>query len=276
MTGHTESDLLAAAERSPQAAAAHDRAGWVGLFATDGCIEDPVGSRPHVGTAQIGRFYDTFIGPRDIVFRRDLDVVRGLAVVRDLNLEVVMGSAVTMTIPAFLRYDLRNVDGEWKIALLRAYWELPAMMLQFLRNGAAAAPATMQLSRGLIRNQRLRGTVGFVAGFSRVGSRHKKLVDTLITAVGAGDGVGAKRILSRSAAVTFGDDNAVSFDELAASCSGARASKFIASGCTVAASVTSAQGRGIMFADVARRRNEICRIRYFPANSTSDADDSIK
>ena len=28
--------LLAAVERSPQAATAHDRAGWVGLFAPDG------------------------------------------------------------------------------------------------------------------------------------------------------------------------------------------------------------------------------------------------
>ena len=32
MTGPAEPALLAAVERSPQAAAAHDRAGWVGLF----------------------------------------------------------------------------------------------------------------------------------------------------------------------------------------------------------------------------------------------------
>ena len=35
--------LIAAVERSPQAAAAHDRVGWVGLFTADGRIEDPVG-----------------------------------------------------------------------------------------------------------------------------------------------------------------------------------------------------------------------------------------
>jgi hypothetical protein len=63
VTGRAESALLAAVERSPEAAAAHDRAGWVGLFTVDGRIEDPVGSRSHVGQAQIGRFYDTFIGP---------------------------------------------------------------------------------------------------------------------------------------------------------------------------------------------------------------------
>ncbi len=276
MTGQAGSALLAAVERSPQAAAAHDRAGWVGLFTSDGRIEDPVGSRPHVGRTEIGRFYDTFIGPRDIAFLRDLDVVRGPAVVRDLDLEVVMGSAVTMTIPAFLRYDLREVDGDWKIAMLRAYWELPSMMLQFLRNGVSAVPASVQLSQGLIRNQRLRGTAGFAAGFRRVGSRRKELVKTFVDAVGRADKLTAQRALSPDATMTFGDDNAADIADLVARCPGAGAPKLIAAGRTVAASITSQQGRGVIFADVARRRNEIRRIRYFPASSTSDAADSPK
>jgi hypothetical protein len=276
VTGQAESALLAAVEQSPAAAAAHDRAGWVGLFTKDGRIEDPVGSRPHLGHTEIGRFYDTFIGPRDVAFRRDLDVVHGPAVVRDLDLEVVMGKAVTMTIPAFLRYDLREVDGEWKIAMLRAYWELPSMMLQFLRNGVSAVPATVQLSQGLIRNQRLRGTAGFAAGFRRVGSRRKELVHTFVGAVGSGDKLAAQRTLSPDATMTFGDDDAANIADLVARCPGAGAPKLIAAGCTVAASITSQQGRGVMFADVARRRNEIRRIRYFPASSTSDAADSPK
>ncbi len=274
MTGQAASALLAAVERSPQAAAAHDRTGWVGLFTADGRIEDPVGSRPHVGHAEIGRFYDTFIGPRDISFHRDLDVVRGPAVVRDLDLEVVMGSAVTMTIPAFLRYDLREVGDEWKISELRAYWELPSMMLQFLRNGVAAAPATIQLSQGLIRNQRLRGSVGFAAGFRRVGSRHKELVRTFVDAVGRGDTLAAQQTLSSGAAISFGDDDAAEIADLVARCPEASAPKLIAAGCTVAASVASQQGRGVMFADVVRRRNEIRRVRYFPASSASDAADN--
>jgi Nuclear transport factor 2 (NTF2) domain len=276
VTGPAESALLAAVEQSPEAAAAHDRMGWVGLFTTDGRIEDPVGSRPHVGPVEIGHFYDTFIGPRDIAFHRDLDVVHGSAVVRDLDLEVVMGSAVTMTIPAFLRYDLREVNGEWKIAVLRAYWELPRMMLQFLRNGVSAVPATIQLSQGLIRNQRLRGTAGFAAGFRRVGSHHKKLVGTFVNAVGAGDTSTAQRTLSSDTTITFGDDDSADIADLVARCGGGSAPKLIAAGSTVAASVTSAQGRGVMFADVAQRRNEIRRIRYFPASSTSDAADSTR
>ena len=264
MTGRAESPLLAVVERSPEAAAAHDRTGWLELFTTDGRIEDPVGSRPHVGPTKIGRFYDTFIGPRDIAFHRDLDVVRDAAVVRDLDLEVAMGAAVTMVIPAFLRYDLREVNGEWKIAMLRAYWELPAMMLEFLRNGASAVPATIQLSQGLIRNQRLRGTVGFAAGFRRVGSRHKKVVDSFVNAIASADTSAALRTLSSDATITFGDDTDTNIADLVARLPGASAPKLIAAGCTIAASITSAQERGVMFADVARRGNEIHRIRYFP------------
>jgi hypothetical protein len=282
MTAQAESALLAAAERSPRAAAAHDRASWVGLFTADGRIEDPVGSRPHVGHGEIGRFYDTFIGPRDIVFHRDLDIVHGAAVIRDLDLEVSMrpaglaGSAITMTIPAFLRYDLREVNGEWKIPKLCAYWELPSMMLQFLRNGVSAVPATIQLSQGLIRNQRLRGTAGFAAGFRRVGSRRKELVDTFVAALGTGDKLAAQRVLSSDAAMTFGDGETAEIAALVARCPGATASKLVAAGSTVAASITSQHGRGVMFADVARRRNEIRRVRYFPASSTSDAADKPK
>jgi len=263
MTGATESALLTAVERSPEAAAVHDRQGWVGLFTTDGRVEDPVGSRPHTGPTEIGRFYDTFIGPRDIAFHRDLDVVRGSSAIRDLALEVAMGSTVTMTIPAVLRYDLRQVDGEWKIALLRAYWELPAMVLQFLGNGVSALPAGVQLSQALIRNQRLRGTGGFLAGFRRVGSRQKTLVDTFVNAVGRGDRFGAREALSSGVTMTFGDDEVADLGDLIERCSGATTTKLIAAGPTVAASVASASHRGVLFADVTRGSG-IARVRYFP------------
>jgi len=263
VTAPMGSALLAAVERSPTAAAAHDRQGWVGLFTHDGRVEDPVGSRPHAGPSEIGRFYDTFIGPREIVFHRDFEIVRGSSVIRDLDLEVAMGSAVTMMIPAFLRYDLREVDGDWKVAMLRAYWELPAMVLQFLGNGVSALPAAVQLSRGLIRNQRVRGTAGFAAGFRRVGSRQKTLVDTFVNAVGRGDRFAALQALSSGATIAFGDDEAADVAELIRRCSGATATKLIAAGATVAASVASGQRRGVLFADVARGGTGIQRVRYF-------------
>jgi hypothetical protein len=258
-------DLLVTVERSPQAAAAHDRAGWVGLFTGDGRVEDPVGSWPHVGRAQIGRFYDTFIAPRDIKFHRDLDIVFGTVVLRDLELEVAMGSAVTMYIPAFLRYDLREANGQWQIAELRAYWELPAMMLQFVRTGSRAMSPAPQLSRGLLGNQGLRGTAGFMTGFRRVGARHKKLVGTFLGAVARGDKSVALGALSSTATITLGDHDPLDIVELVEQLSGASWTKMNSAGPTVTVSLNSGHGRGIMFADVAWWANAINQIRYFPA-----------
>jgi hypothetical protein len=257
--------LLTVVERSPQAAGAHDRSGWVALFTGDGRIEDPVGSRPHVGHEQIGRFYDTFIGPRDIKFHRDLDIVVGTVVLRDLELEVAMGSAVTMYIPAFLRYDLREVNGDWRIGELRAYWELPAMMLQFLRTGPGAVSPALALSKGLFAHQGLRGTAGFMAGFRRVGARHKKLVETFLDAVARRDQSAASRTLSATAAITLGDRDSLDIAELVAQLEGASPTKMNSAGSTVAVSLNSDHGRGILFADVAWRGNAIKAIRYFPA-----------
>ncbi|MGH3966781.1 MAG: nuclear transport factor 2 family protein [Mycobacterium sp.] len=256
--------LLAAVERSPQAAAAHDRAGWVALFTGDGRIEDPVGSRPHVGHEQIGRFYDTFIGPRDITFHRDHDIVVGTAVLRDLELEVAMGPGVIMYIPAFLRYDLREVNGQWLIGELRAYWELPAMMAQFLRTGRSAASPALQLSKGLLSHQGWRGTAGFMAGFRRVGARHQRLVHNFLSAVAAGDNFTAERSLSLRAAITLGDSDPLDLAELVERLDGAAATKMISAGPTVAASINSGNGRAILFADLAWRGNAINRIQYFP------------
>jgi SnoaL-like domain len=264
MTVAKRDDLLAAVERSPQAVTAHDRTAWVRVFTSDARVEDPVGASPHVGHDQIYRFYDTFIGPRDIKFHRDLDIVNGSVVVRDLELEVAMGSAVTMFIPAFLRYDLRDVNGEWMVATLRAYWELPAMMLEFLRTGTGAAIPALQLSRGLLGNQGLRGTVGFMTGFRRAGARHKKLVETFLRGVVRGDKNSALSTLSSTATITLGADDQLDLAELAEQLRGASWAKVIGAGPTVTVSVTSDHGRGVLFADVARRADEINQIRYFP------------
>jgi Nuclear transport factor 2 (NTF2) domain len=257
--------LLAAVERSPQAFSVHDRDGWVGVFTADARVEDPVGSRPHVGQAEIGRFYDTFIGPRDIKFHRDLDIVFGTVVLRDLELEVAMGSAVTMLIPAFLRYDLREAHGEWQIAELRAYWELPAMMWQFLRTGSAAMSPALQLSRSLLTNQRVRGTAGFMSGFRRAGARHKKLVEAFLNALAHGNTAAATHALSPTATTTLGDSEPLDIAQLAEQLGGARPNKVIGAGSTVAVSLHSNHGRGIVFADVAWSGNAINKIRYFPA-----------
>jgi hypothetical protein len=93
------------------------------------------------------------------------------------------------------------------------------------------------------------------------------LVDTFVNAVGRGDQFAALQTLSPGATITFGDGEAAEstdIAELIERSPGAVASKLIAAGSTVAASVTSRQQRGILFADVARRGVGIHRVRYFP------------
>lgn len=256
-------ELLAVVERSPHMAANHDRTGWISLFAAGGRIEDPVGSRPHVGLAHIGRFYDTFIEPRRIVFHRGCDVVVDTTVIRDITLEVGMGPSVVMEIPAVLRYDLtKDAADEWLIERLRAYWELPAMMLRFMRNGPAAASQALQLTRALMRNQGLRGSAGFAAGFRGARDGNKSTLRAFLEAISAGDELGAWRCLAPGAAITHGDRNPLKFSAFSDEIRNAVWTKMIAAGSSVTVSL---RGRvsGVLIAEVAEGVDAITRLRYF-------------
>jgi hypothetical protein len=262
MTEHngTRADVLAAVERSPEAAAARDRSAWVGVFAHDAQIEDPVGSRPHRGTDEIARFYDTFIGPREIAFRRDGDVVVGTTVIRDVVLEVTMAARVTMQIPTYLRYD---VDSHGNIVGLQALWELPTMVRQFTRSGFAAIPAGLALSRALLRNQGLHGAVGFLSGLRGVGRRGRSLLADLLDVACAGDEVAVKGRLGDQVSVTLGDHGGLSTSDLVSRLAGGRSSKFIAAGNTVAARVEAGGRRSVLIAEMRSAPLRIAAIRLF-------------
>jgi len=254
-------DLLAVVERSPAAAAAHQREDWVGLFTAGGVVEDPVGSRPHRGHPELERFYDTFIGPRDITFHRDTDVVVGATVVRDLELEVRMSADLVMRIPAYLRYD---VDVEaMKIARLQAHWELPAMVVQFARSGVAAAPAGVALTRALLGNQRFSGTAGFLSGFRGVGHRGRRHLVSLLEDASSGDEVAVRRRMADSAIVTLGDDARLGTSDLVSRLDGARWQKMIAAGNSVAVGVEQGSRRSVLIAQLSTRPIAIARLQVF-------------
>ncbi len=103
-----------------------------------------------------------------------------------------------------------------------------------------------------------------MTGFRRVGARHKELVEKFLHAVTRGDRFAAARALSSTATITLGDSDPLDVDELVAQLNGASWTKTIGAGPTVAVSLNSDHGRGILFADVAWRGNAINRIRYFP------------
>lgn len=256
------SELIAAVDRSPRATAAHDRAEWVGLFAVDGRLEDPVGSRPHVGPVQIGRFYDTFTAPRRIVFHHDADIVCGSTVVRDVVLEVGMGPTVTMRIPAVLRYDMRTVADDWRIERLRAYWELPAMMLQFLGNGPSAVPQALSLARSLLANQGVRGSVGFASGFRGARFRGKRTVRAFLDAIASGDELRAWRSLAPGASISHAGRKPLKFSAFSEQVRGAAPAKILAAGSSVAVSLRG-PAPGVLIAELARNGQAITALTYF-------------
>lgn len=177
---HTAEELFAAVEASPAAVAAHDRTAWVNLYAREGEVNDPVGSRPHRGEQAIERFYDTFIAPNTIRFHVEHDIAKGMTVVRDLTLETVMSTGATLSVPMHLRYDLVEEDGLLKIARLAAHWELAPMIGQLLRAGVPGLTASAKLTPQLIGNQGLGGAIGFLGGLRSVGRRGRTLaVDAL-------------------------------------------------------------------------------------------------
>ncbi len=259
----TRDELLATVELSPQAAGAHDRQGWVGLFAAGGQVEDPVGSRPHRGPVQIERFYETFIAPRDITFHRDVDIVAGSTVIRDLELEVVMSPSVRMRIPAYLRYALAGSAGKPGIAELQAHWELPSMIAQFARAGAGALPVGLRLAGALLRNQGLTGALGFAKGLSGVGRPGKRLIAGLLDDLCSGDAVAVQRRLGSNAVICLGDDAPLGTAGLVERTAGASWRKLIASGSTLAAGLDNDGRRAVLIAELDRGPLTIARLRYY-------------
>lgn len=262
-TSTSRSALLEAAQSSAVAVGAHDRDGWVGLFGIDGRVEDPVGSQPHNGRYAIERFYDTFIGPREIVFHPEADIVVDNTVIRDVELAVTMSDSVQMSIPTYVRYDLSDSVGELKIARLQAYWELPAMVGQFVRSGIGAIPAGLGLTGALLRNQGVGGAAGFLTGLRTGGRRAKDHVVEVLVAAATGDELAVKRQLTEPAQITRGDDVRLSISELASLLSGAEVQKVIAAGRFVAARTVRGDDRGVVIAELVPGRPVIRALRFY-------------
>jgi hypothetical protein len=216
----------------------------------------------------IGRFYDTFIGPRHITYRPDADIVTGSTVVRDGELDIAMGS-VALHVPVYIRYDLRERGGDLKIAALSAFWELPAMVGQFLRAGVSGLPAGLQLSRALLLNQGVVGVLGYLGGLRGTGPQGKRRIQGFLEDARAGDEVAVRRWLGRGARLTTGDDLPLTTADLLARLATARPRKIIASGYSVVVGLDREGRRDVLIVDVAAKPFAIRRIRYF----TEDASD---
>ncbi|AHK28446.1 hypothetical protein OPAG_02834 [Rhodococcus opacus PD630] len=259
----TVAELLAAVGRSPSAVAVHDRAAWVGLFSDGARVNDPVGSRPHVGTAAIERFYDTFIAPNSITFQVKRDVVCGMSVVRDLDLETRMSTGVVLTVPMHLRYDLVAESGVVAVDALYAHWELPVMIAQLARAGWRGAAASVKLAPQLLSNQGVLGATGFMRGLRTVGRPGRNAATGFLVAVRRRDTAAMSERLAPGAVLELSPGTPLSPAQFAESLGELQWSKMIVAGRAVTASVRAAAWEGVALLEFAHRSHEISRVRMF-------------
>lgn len=229
--------LLAAVQRSPELVAAHDRAGWCGLYTEDGEINDPVGSRPHHGHQAIGRFYDTFIAPNQIVFHLGHDLACGMTVWRDLEVETRMSTGLRMRVPMHLRYDLVEQGGALKIRRLRAHWELPRMILRLLGGGPRGWWTSLRLGPQMIAHQGLGGMAGFMRGLAGVGGAGKRAAAGFLYAAARGDRQAAFAQLATAARLESWTGAAMAPNDCIAILREAEVGKMLAAGRSVSASL---------------------------------------
>ncbi len=265
---HSASALLDAVEQSPKAVAVHDKSAWVGLFAADGQVNDPVGSTPHVGTAAIGRFFDTFIAPNTIAFDVQHDVVAGMSVLRDLTVHTTMSTGVTMHIPMHLRYDLvsQGPDSSLKVQRLFAHWELQKMVGQLLTSGGRGLLASVILGPQLIRHQGLSGCAGFLRGLSGVGRRGKRRVEDLTAALTQGDAAAVSGLLTPNATLSLDGVSETSVAEFVSTAKHLAVEKLLTAGHTVSATVHLNGRRGVglfEFSKDAAHRGAISAVRLY-------------
>ncbi|WP_107658913.1 nuclear transport factor 2 family protein [Nocardia suismassiliense] len=256
-------ELLTAVQASPTAVAAHDKSAWVDLFAVDAEVNDPVGARPHVGRAAIERFYDTFIGPNEISFRVERDIVHPPTVVRDLTIETTMSTGARVSVPMHLRYQLTEDTDGWKITQLAAHWELAPMIVQLLRTGPSGFGAALQLGPQLIRHQGVSGALGMLRALGGVGRTGKRVSSRLFAAAGSTDIVRVRGLLGHYAVVEFPAGTPVSAEEFTNRARNMRWGKLIAAGRTVSASVRFGDTRGVAFVEFAAGAPSIASLRFF-------------
>ena len=124
------------------------------------------------------------------------------------------------------------------------------MALQFARGGWAVVPAGMALTRALLGNQGVSGTVGFLSGFRGVRGRGKRHLIRLLDAAGAGNEVATRRLVAASALITLGDDQKLGTSDLVSRLAGARWRKVIAAGDSLVATIERGGQRSVLIVEL--------------------------
>ena len=105
-----------------------DRDGWLGLFAEDAHLEDPVGQPARDGLGEIAAFWDAGIAALEAVrfdVRKVHEIAEKTVVLADITVTAPGGASATYDVA--VHYVL---DDAGSIASLRAFWDLASVASQ--------------------------------------------------------------------------------------------------------------------------------------------------
>lgn len=262
--------LIDTAQASPRAVAAHDREAWLGLFAEDAEVHDPVGSAPHAGRAALERFYATFIAPNDIRFEVHRDIVCGQTVVRDVNIVTRMGGTpLTVSVPLFIRYEIVDEAGHPRIRRLYAHWELLPMMRQqvFAQGLGPGLVAMLRLSRNMLTHQGLGGALGFSRALGGAGRREKRSAEQFLLALASGDDMKASLLMAPNARVQLGLKE-IGLADLCQRLRGLTWRKLLAGGQQVTVALSAPDGHAVAVFDFGDPTHRFTNLRIYRDDAT--------
>jgi ketosteroid isomerase-like protein len=108
----------------------HNRDGWLGLYADDAIIEDPIGKsyidpegRGHRGAAAREAFYDNFIANSDISIEIHHSFAAGSECANHITITIRMeseGKRYQQEVHGIFTY---SVDEAGKLTAMRGYWD---------------------------------------------------------------------------------------------------------------------------------------------------------
>jgi hypothetical protein len=190
----------------------HDREGWLGLFSSAAVVEDPVGAGWNCkgrdwrgGCDGLGRFYDIFIGPNDIKFTVNQDIVTDSEVVRNVLIHTRLSNGAVSEVAAYLIYRGVEEGDEVKLAGLQAHWDFKDNAMRLLRNNGmkGVAASTAQFWK-MLRIQGLKRVVEYMgAAYKGIFQKGIKAVNDFVAAVNAGDEAALARLCEADAVIEF-------------------------------------------------------------------------
>ncbi|MBM4444117.1 MAG: hypothetical protein FJ020_02295 [Chloroflexi bacterium] len=204
--------IIALVNKSPEFVDKHDRAGWLDLFSSNAVVEDPVGAGPNRkgkdirnGKDALGRFYDIFIGPNKIKLDVHQDIVVANEMVREVSIHTTLPNGAITIVHSYLDYKIVEENGQLKIDMLRAHWDLGRNALAMVQNSGLKGiiGSTVQFG-AIVKAQGVGRTIEYVgAMYKGIRKKGMKAADAFAAAVNASDEGVLARLFETGAAVHF-------------------------------------------------------------------------